>query len=65
MTQIKAYLMEKNIATNCFQVTVPVLAGWTKKPFGRYATLKLFPSDHQVQVYFWWDQKYVWLSKGL
>ena len=26
MTQIKAHLMEENIATNCFQVTVPVLA---------------------------------------
>ena len=31
VTQIKAHLME-NIATNCSQVTVPVLAGWTKKP---------------------------------
>ena len=43
MTQIKAHLLEKNIATNCSQVTVPVLAGWTKKPFGHYAILKLFP----------------------
>ena len=42
MTEIKAHLMEKNIATNCSQVTVPVLAGWTKKPFGHYAILKLF-----------------------
>ena len=42
MTQIKDQLMEKNIATNCFKVTVPVLAGWTKKPFGHYAILKLF-----------------------
>ena len=32
----------KNIATNCSQVTVPVLAGWTKKPFGHYANMKLF-----------------------
>ena len=29
MTQIKAHLMEKNIAANCSQVTVSVLAGWT------------------------------------
>ena len=43
MTQIKAHSMEKNIATNCSQVTVPVLAIWTKKPFGHYAMLKLFP----------------------
>ena len=42
MTQIKAHLMEKNTATNCSQVAVPVLAGWTKKPFGHYAILKLF-----------------------
>ena len=42
MTQIKAYLMKKNIATNCSQVTVHVLAGWTKKPFGHYAIMKLF-----------------------
>ena len=35
MTQMKAHLMEKNIATNCFQVTR--VAGWTKKPFGHYA----------------------------
>ena len=42
MTQIKAHLMKKNIATNCSEVTVPVLAGWTKKPFGHYAILKLF-----------------------
>ena len=41
MTQIKAHLMEKNIATNCSQATVPVLAGWTEKPFGHYAILKL------------------------
>ena len=40
MTQIKAHLMENNIATNCSQVTVPVLAGWTKKPFAHYAILK-------------------------
>ena len=45
MTQIKAHLMEKNIATNCFQVTVSVLAHWTKKLFGHYAILKLFLSD--------------------
>ena len=32
MTQIKAYLMEKkNIATNCSQVTVPVLAEYYSK----------------------------------
>ena len=37
MTQVKAYLMEKNIATNCSQVTVPALAGWTKKPFGHWS----------------------------
>ena len=37
----------KNIATNCSQVTVLILAGWTKKPVGHYPTLKLFPSDHQ------------------
>ena len=48
MTQIKAHLMEQNIATNCSQVTVSVLAGWTKKSFGHYAMLKLFLSDHQV-----------------
>ena len=43
MTNLKLNLiMEKNIATNCSQVTVPVLAGWTKKPFGHYAILKLF-----------------------
>ena len=42
MTQIKAPLMEKNIASNCSQVTVPVLAGWTKKYFGHYSILKLF-----------------------
>ena len=47
MTQIKAHLMEKNIATNCFQVTAPCLAGWTKKPFGHYTIMKLFPPDHQ------------------
>ena len=34
MTKIKAHLMEKNIATNSSQVTVTVLAGWTKKLFG-------------------------------
>ena len=45
--QTEAHLMEKNIATNCSKVTVPVLAGWTKKPFGHYATLKLFRSDHR------------------
>ena len=33
----------KNIATNCSQVTVSVLALWTKKPYGHYATLELFP----------------------
>ena len=43
MTQIKADLMKKNIATNCLQVTVPVLAGWAKKPIGHYAILNLFP----------------------
>ena len=52
MTQIKAHLMEKNIATNCSQVTVAVLAGWTKKSFGHYAILKLFslrsPSIEQM-----------------
>ena len=31
----------KNIVSNCSQVTVPVLASWTKKPFGHYAILKL------------------------
>ena len=50
MTQIKAHLMEKNTATDCSQVTVPVLAGWTKKPFGHHAIFKFFPSDHQVQA---------------
>ena len=45
MTQIKAHLMEKNTATNCYHVTVPVLAGWTKKPFGHYAILKLFSAQ--------------------
>ena len=53
MTQIKAHLMEKNIATNCSLLTVPVLAGWTKKPFGHYAVLELFslrsPSDIWTQ----------------
>ena len=34
--------MGKNIATNCSQVTVLVLAGWTKKSFGHYAILKHF-----------------------
>ena len=58
MTQIKAHLMEKNIATNCSQVVVPVLAGWTKKSFGHYAVFKLCPLDHQdphwrhVSIYF-------------
>ena len=50
VTQIKTYLMEENIATDCSQVTAPVLAGWRKKPFGQYAILKLLPSDHQVPV---------------
>ena len=42
MTQIKAYLNGKNIATNYFQVTVSVSAGWSKKPFGHYAILEHF-----------------------
>ena len=40
MTQIKAHLMEKNIATDRSQVTLLVLAGWTKKSFGHYAILQ-------------------------
>ena len=48
MTQLKL-INGKNIITNCSQITVPVLAGWTKKPFGQYAILKLFRSDHQAQ----------------
>ena len=48
MTQIKAHLME-NVPQLTVEVTVPVLAGWTKKRFGHYAILKLFPSDHQVR----------------
>ena len=47
MTQIKAHLMEKTLQLT-IPKWVPVLAGWTKKPFGNYAILKLFPSDHQV-----------------
>ena len=47
MIQIKAHLMEKNIAPNCSQVIVPILAGWTKKLFGYYAISKLFSSGHQ------------------
>ena len=48
MPQIKAHLMEKNIAINCSRVTVPVLAGWTKKPFGHYAILKHIPLRSRV-----------------
>ena len=50
MTQITANLMEKNIVTNCFMAAVLALDGLTKKHFGHYAILKLFTSDHQVQV---------------
>ena len=31
-------------------VTVLALAGLTKTLFGRYAFLKIFPSDHQVRL---------------
>ena len=48
MTQIESHLMEKNIATNCSYVKIPVLVGWRKKPFGHYAILNFFPLDHQV-----------------
>ena len=48
MTQIKSYLMEKNVVTNCSQVTVPVLADWTKRPFGHYTIMKL---SHQIIKY--------------
>ena len=51
MTQIKAHLMEKkNIATNCFQVTVPVLAGWTRNPLATTLSWNFFHSDHQESV---------------
>ena len=40
VTQIEAHLME-NVATNCSQVTVPVLADWTKKPFGHIKVFQL------------------------
>ena len=36
--------------TNCFMAAVLALDGLTKKHFGHYAILKLFPSDHQVQI---------------
>ena len=48
MTQITANLTEKNIATNCSQVTVLAADFLTKKHFGHYALLKFFPSDHQA-----------------
>ena len=70
MTQIKAHLMEKkNIATNCSQVTVPVSAGWTNKPFGHCAILKLFPSDRQdrtllaLSFSIWKQSCYEWKAK--
>ena len=61
MTQVKVHLMEKNTATNYSQVTVPVLAGWTKKLFGHYAILKLFslrsPSERDKIVAGWYERK--------
>ena len=47
MTQITAKFIGENIAANCFMVTVLALNGLTKKHFGHYALLKIFPSDHQ------------------
>ena len=38
----------ENIATSSSRVTVFALDGLTKKHFGHYALLKIFPSDHQV-----------------
>ena len=40
----------ENIATNCSTVIVLALDGLTKKHFGHYALLKIFPSDHQVAL---------------
>ena len=53
----------KNIANNCFQVTVPVLTDWTKKPFGHHAAWNFFPQDHQEGMEYWlflWQKKNLW-----
>ena len=47
MTQITANLMEKTQKTSCSRVTVLALDGITKKHFGHYALLKIFPSDDE------------------
>ena len=49
MTQITANLMGEKIATNCSRATALALDGLTKKYFGYYALLKIFPSDHQEE----------------
>ena len=36
--------------TYCSVVAVPALVGLTKKHFGHYAILKIYPSDHQVFI---------------
>ena len=38
----------ENIATNCSRITVFASDGLTKKHFGHYTLLKVFPSDHQA-----------------
>ena len=46
----------EKIATNCSRVTVLASDGLTKKHFGHYALLKIFPSDHQIGI--WEFQRY-------
>ena len=42
MTQIKGHLMEKNVAANCSQITVPVIAGWIKNPLAITLSCRFF-----------------------
>ena len=66
MTQTEAHLKEKTL-----QLTDPILAGWTKKPFDHYAILKLFslrsPStDFSIKhnAYWWFVYDVIKVAKN-